>query len=82
MFTGFEPCGTSDDLGGAACAHYLSEDLDRPDGAPRIPCGEMKKQGLLTEPEKKSDMEVSYGDGVIAFPRTPEGMNGVERRVP
>ncbi|WP_050509810.1 toxin glutamine deamidase domain-containing protein, partial [Streptomyces sp. NRRL WC-3703] len=61
MFTEFEPCGNSGDLGGAACAHYLSENLDRPAGAPRVPHGEMKKQGLLVDPEKKSELEVSYG---------------------
>ncbi|MFE0191708.1 hypothetical protein, partial [Streptomyces sp. NPDC058989] len=61
MFTEYEPCGNAGDLGGAACAHYISENLDRKKGNSRVPHGEMKKQGLLTTPEKKSPMEVSYG---------------------
>ncbi|MFJ6749851.1 toxin glutamine deamidase domain-containing protein [Streptomyces sp. NPDC091266] len=61
MFTEYEPCGNAGDLGGAACSHYISENLDRPAGEPRNPHGEMKKQGLLTPPDHKSPMEVSYG---------------------
>ncbi|MEV6568792.1 hypothetical protein, partial [Streptomyces kronopolitis] len=60
MFTEYEPCGNAGDLGGAACAHYISENLDRAPGTPRVPHGEMKKQGTLTTPQHKNPMEVSY----------------------
>ncbi|MGW2408690.1 hypothetical protein ACWCXK_29835, partial [Streptomyces sp. NPDC001739] len=61
MFTEYEPCGNSGDLGGAACAHYISENLDRPAGESRVSHGDAKKAGLPPPPAKKNPMEVSYG---------------------
>ncbi|MFG2137487.1 hypothetical protein [Streptomyces sp. NPDC048650] len=60
MFTEYEPCGNTGALGGAACAHYPGEHLDRPkDVIERKSHGEMKAG--LAAPESKSEMEVSYG---------------------
>ncbi|MEU9114706.1 toxin glutamine deamidase domain-containing protein, partial [Streptomyces sp. NPDC048483] len=61
LYTEFEPCGKSQDTGGANCSHYISEDLERDPGEERSKHRDMKKEGTLTTPDQKSGVKIYYG---------------------
>ncbi|MFJ6606861.1 hypothetical protein, partial [Streptomyces lydicus] len=63
LYTEYEPCGNSGELGGQGCSHYISENLERPakgPGSERTKFSDLTEQQIKNVPDEKSGVEVSY----------------------